>query len=73
MSLLWLFSTIVKNIECKKVLFLDISHKKINLNFQDYLDEEIPFNSYFVEGRFFDHVGHFSSLGGTKKLNPLSE
>jgi hypothetical protein len=37
---------------------------------QDYIDEEVPLKSFLVEGDFFDHVGHFSSLGGTKKLNP---
>ena len=50
-------------INCSKEYPLDFA-------LQDFVDEEVPLKSFFVEGDFFDHVGHFSSLGGTKKLNP---
>ena len=46
----------------------------LDLALQDYIDEKYSYEeSFYVEGEFFDHVGHFSSLGGTKKLNPIMQ
>lgn len=51
---------------------IDCTGYPLDLALQDYIDERYSQEgSFYVEGDFFDHVGHHSSLGGTKKLNPV--